>query len=100
MRLPAQRPWGKHGGKHVVNPAGHLESLRPPEHGNTRALKHGCYWPRAHEERALVVYEELQALPWITAADSLAVTEVARLVARIELIDEALDEDGRVEDTK
>jgi hypothetical protein len=84
----------------MPNPTGHTATLVAKHPGNTNATRHGVYSPRAHETRALEIHEELLGLPWIAECDSLAVCELSRLLARVELIDAALDADGRLEDSK
>jgi hypothetical protein len=59
--------------------------------GNGAALRHGCYSPKALAPRAAEIEEQVYAsAAWLGPSDTIAVSLLARTVARVELADAAI----------
>jgi hypothetical protein len=77
-----------------MNKTGHLKTLVPAHPRNTNAVRHGVFSRQSIEPRAAEIEEELLGSFAPTAAERIAVHEVARSVAILDAIDRDLDERG------
>lgn len=74
----------------TVNKNGTPKNLKAAHPDNSNALKFGVYSPRALEARTQELMDALDASVGMRASDRIAVNEVCRLLALIDLIDEDL----------
>jgi hypothetical protein len=77
-----------------VNKNGTEANLVPAQFGNTNALKHGVHSERVIDALAAKIEDELFGELELSPYERIAVSEVARLLAILQLVDLALDQYG------